>query len=236
MDSEKDLLELIAPSIKNLLEDTLESKFSIEKYNTIESNKLISDICFIFDLIKQNKSKTVFYFIDRKMMLNLIKVFSEKINNLDFNIEFLFSVIQELNLLIEQKLNRIIIKKTTYKDPEYKIVNREIIKGHQNQISDHNMTFKMCFFSSEKGDFIVAIPTQYQKTKEVKNTENKNYDLTEQSKSVLSAVQLIEMKKNVINSISEIRDLRGDADFLLRKAKAINDLTRMWFDINKEEN
>lgn len=235
MDLEKELLELISPSIKNLLEDTLESKFSIEKYKAIESNKLISDICFIFDLIKQNKSKTVFYFIDRKMMLNLIKVFSEKINNLDFNIEFLFSVIQELNLLIEQKLNNIIIKKTTYKDPEYQIVNREIIKGHQSQLSEKNLTFKTVFLSSDRGDFIIAIPNEYKKTKEVKTTENKNYDLTEQSKSVLSAVQLIEMKKNVINSISEIRDLRGDADFLIRKAKAINDLTRMWFDINKEE-
>lgn len=235
MDLEKDLLELITPSIKNLLEDTLESKFSIEKYNTIESNKLISDICFIFDLIKQNKSKTVFYFIDRKMMLNLIKVFSAKINNLDFNTEFLFSIIQELNLLIEQKLNHIIIKKATYKDSEYQIVNREIIKGHQNQLAENNITFKTCFFSSDRGDFIIAIPLQYQKTKIVKSSEAKSYDLTDQSKSVLSAVQLIEMKKNVINSISEIKDLRGDGDFLLRKAKTMNDLTRMWFDINKEE-
>lgn len=235
MDNIRDLLDLVSASIKEILEEKLEAKFSLGKIKTIETNKLISDICFNFTIVRKDKKQELFYFLDRKIMLNLIKHFSEQLNNLDFNTDFLLSVIQEFNIfLFDQKLNNFIIKKKTIdKSDEYQFLKISILKGHEHIISEQNIIFKSYFLSSNKGDFIVAIPLEYQK-----NTEKKEikHSIKDQSQAVLSAVQMIEMKKNILTSINEIKDLRGDGDFLLRKAKIINDLTNTLFEITKEEN
>ncbi|MFN8674191.1 MAG: hypothetical protein U0457_19175 [Candidatus Sericytochromatia bacterium] len=235
MDNIRDLLDLVSASIKEILEEKLEAKFSLGKIKTIETNKLISDICFNFTIVRKDKKQELFYFLDRKIMLNLIKHFSEQLNNLDFNTDFLLSVIQEFNIfLFDQKLNNFIIKKKTIdKSDEYQFLKISILKGHEHIISEQNIIFKSYFLSSNKGDFIVAIPLEYQKNTEKKEIKQ---SIKDQSQAVLSAVQMIEMKKNILTSINEIKDLRGDGDFLLRKAKIINDLTNTLFEITKEEN
>ncbi|MEK7432890.1 MAG: hypothetical protein AABZ74_07145 [Cyanobacteriota bacterium] len=236
MENIKDWLDVISPSIKEILEEKLQTKFSLGKIKTIDANKTISDLCFNFEIKKNNYKQNIFYFSDRKIMLNLIKSFSEQLNNLDFNTDFLLTVMIEFNnFLFENKLNNFIIKKKNIeKTDEYQFSKINLIKGHENNISETNITFKSCFLSSNKGDFIIAIPEEYQKKAEKK--EEKTYQLKEKSKSVLSTVQLIEMKKNILYSINEIKDLRGDAEFLLRKAKALNDLTKTWFELDKEDN
>ena len=54
-------------------------------------------------------------------------------------------------------------------------------------------------------------------------------------KSFLNASQLLEIKHVLLTTLTEIKDLRGDQEFLLRKANTLTELSKVWLELVKTE-
>ncbi len=251
MDLNKDLQQIFLVSLQNIFEEKFSTKFDIRQLKHLEIDSSINDIAVHFEIANQNINQKVYYFMDRKFTLNMIKSLISDIQTFDLNIDFILKIISELNNLVIQKksLNSLIIKKKIPdNENEYTITRPEIIKGYGNLLQDGSLAMSLFSFNSDRGDFSIGFLTQESMNKiKDKNTNNKAPKKTyspvfqgkenkdEFSSSLASTVQLLEMKKVILTTLNEIKDLRGDSEFLLRKSKAVTELSKIWFDILKEE-
>jgi hypothetical protein len=254
MDLNKELQQIFIASLQNIFEEKFPAKFDVRQLKHLEIDNSINDIAIHFEIANQNINQKVYYFMDRKFTLNLIKCLINDIQAIDLNNDFILRIITELNNLIIKKksLNSLIIKKkvTDKAENEYTITKPEIIKGYGSLLQDGKLSMSLFSFNSDKGDFSVGFLTEDSMNKiKDKNTGSKSPQKTytqvfhsKESKdefsgsgSLVSAVQLLELKRVVLSNLNEIKDLRGDSEFLLRKSKAITELSKIWFDILKEE-
>lgn len=248
MDLEKEFQVFFSSLLKSVLEEKLATKFNLKTEKIIQYEKSISDITVSFELSKENFNKRIYYFIDKKLMLNLTKEFITEIDTLDFSFDLFLSVINELNsYLLKNKLPEkvIINKKTANKlENEYNISKVEIVKGYSD-IPDHEKIKLLIFLlASPKGDISIGFAQDLIKdtsssskiSKKINVIQSKDSKEDFSANMMLSAVQLIELKRYVLTSLNEIKDLRGDNEFLLRKSKTVAELTKLWFEILKEEN
>lgn len=253
IDFGKDLQEIFIPVLKNVFEEVFPSKFEIRNPKTIESDKNISDIGIHFELSNPQFSQKLYYFFDRKFALNLTKALIHELESLELNIDFILKIITELNSIISRKKleeNQLIIKnKKHFKSGfEYNFSKTEILKGYDSPFPDGKISMNLYKFISNKGEFFVGFLTSesMKEIKEKNNTKNIKKGISHvfqkedkqdlnSSNSLISTVQLLELKKIVLTNLNEIKDLRGDSEFLLRKAKAVTELTKLWFELLKEE-
>ena len=252
MDLEKEFQVFFSSLLKFVLEEKLATKFNLKAEKTIQYEKSISDITVSFELSKDNFNKKIYYFIDKKLMLNLTKEFINEIDALDFSLDLFLSVITELNsYILKNKLpEKVIIKKkaTGKLENEYNISKLEIVKGYIDLAENEKVKLLVLPLTSAKGDISIGFAQGIVKenTTSSNNSNNssnkinviKSKDNKEDfsANMMLSAVQLIELKRAVLTSLNEIKDLRGDNEFLLRKSKTVAELTKLWFEILKEEN
>lgn len=248
MDLEKEFQVFFSSLIKSVLEEKLTTKFNLKTEKIIQYEKSISDITISFELSKENFTKRIYYFIDKKLMLNLTKEFINEIDTLDFSFDLFLSVVNELNnYLLKNKLPEkvIINKKTANKlENEYNISKVDIIKGYNDIPENEKIKLLIFLLASPKGDISIGFAQDIIKdninstknSKKINVIQNKDNKEDFSANMMLSAVQLIELKRYVLTSLNEIKDLRGDNEFLLRKSKTVAELTKLWFEILKEEN
>lgn len=232
----KEFQSFFVDSLKLLFEEKLSTKFNSKNPKIVEYQKSISDLTFTFNISKDQVIYKIYYFLDKKLILNLTKSFINEIDTLDIESDLFLHVINEINSnIVKSKISeKVIIRKKTKEklESDYVISKSERVLENENKLKLNLFTL-----SSNKGD--ISIGFQEDIIKEVKNVKSDIF--IEKSKkedfanSMMSTVQLLEVKKNILTSLSEIKDLRGDNEFLLRKSKAIADLSKLWIDILKEE-
>src|SRR5947208_986297 len=113
MDLGKDLQQLYISALQSILEERFSAKFEIRPAKNLETDKCINDIAVHFELIRPDFHQKIYFFIDRKFNLNLIKSMINEIETLDLNSDLTVRIINEVNHLIMKKklLNNLIIKK-----------------------------------------------------------------------------------------------------------------------------
>jgi hypothetical protein len=232
----KEFQSFFVDSLKLLFEEKLSTKFNSKNPKIVDYQKNISDLTFTFNISKDNVIYKINYFLDKKLILNLTKTFINDIDTLDIESDLFLHVINEINSnIVKSKISeKVIIRKKTKEklESDYIISKSERVLENENKLKLNLFTL-----SSNKGD--ISIGFQEDIINEVKNIKSDIF--IEKSKkedfanSMMSTVQLLEVKKNILTSLSEIKDLRGDNEFLLRKSKAIADLSKLWIDILKEE-
>jgi len=230
----QEIEEIYKLSLKNLLEEILLTKFNQKESKNIYTDKNINDFSIIFELNYKNNVFKILYALDKKLIINLMKVFIDKLESFDISNDLILSIINEFNLYLAKKNfldNNIILQnKKNNKDINYSFSKMEIIKGYDNFIPFGKLNISIYPLYSIKGDFILGfINSEISISKEEKIFINKK-----SKENILSTVELLEIKKSIISSINEIKDLKGDNDFLIRKAKALSELSRTWLEINKE--
>jgi len=265
MDLGKDLQTLYISSLQAILEDKFSAKFDIRHAKQLETDKCVNDIAVNFELQKTDSSQIIYFFMDRKFTLNLIQTFINEVDAMDLGSDFTVRIVNEVNNLILKKklLNNLIINKSVpdKTDNGYSIGHTEIIKGYGTPLADGKVTMGIVTVNSNKGDLSVGFltPESLKTIKEIRESKNRNRsskksfspvfqgkendsqrepwrkDDFQGSGSIISTVQLLEIKRVVLSNLNEIKDLRGDSEFLLRKAKAVTELSKLWFDILKEE-
>lgn len=222
----------------DFIEDRFSSKFELSDQKEVGASKIAKDMIFRFDI--DNTDQKMYYFIDQKFARNLFSSMIDEIENPEADDNLTFRVIEILNNKILEKLNNDF--KTIHS-----IKNTKLIEDNQSEFSNDNQLLLTSYLSSIKGSIFIAFTNQLiiKKDNIENNRKSQGVFLPNQiiqikekkdESSLLSAVQLIEIKKQVLTSINEIKDLKGDPDFLLRKAKTVSELTRLWLDIAKEEN
>ena len=232
----KEFQSFFVDSLKLLFEEKLSTKFNSKNPKIVDYQKSISDLTFTFNISKDNVIYKINYFLDKKLILNLTKTFINDIDTLDIESDLFLHVINEINSnIVKSKISeKVIIRKKTKEklESDYIISKSERVLENENKLKLNLFTL-----SSNKGD--ISIGFQEDIINEVKNIKSDIF--IEKSKkedfanSMMSTVQLLEVKKNILTSLSEIKDLRGDNEFLLRKSKTIADLSKLWIDILKEE-
>lgn len=232
----KEFQSFFVDSLKLLFEEKLSIKFNSKNPKIVEYQKSISDLTFTFNISKDHVIYKIYYFLDKKLILNLTKSFINEIDTLDIESDLFLHVINEINSnIVKSKISeKVIIRKKTKEklESDYLISKSERVLENENKLKLNLFTL-----SSSKGD--ISIGFQEDIINEVKNIKSDIF--IEKSKkedfanSMMSTVQLLEVKKNILTSLSEIKDLKGDNEFLLRKSKAIADLSKLWMDILKEE-
>jgi hypothetical protein len=254
MDLGKDLQPLYISTLQAILEEKFSAKFEVRQAKHLDTDKSINDITVHFDLIRPDFQQTIYFFIDRKFNLNLIKTFINEIDSLDLNSDLTARIINEVNHLIMKKklLNNLIIKKkiSDKTENEYSIGHTEILKGFGTPLSEGKVSMSVISINSNKGDLTIGFltPESMKNIKErgensqsSKKSYNKVFPGKEKKEDfqgsgiIISTVQLLEIKRVVLTNLNEIKDLKGDAEFLLRKSKAVTELSKLWFEIMKEE-
>lgn len=232
----KEFQSFFVDSLKLLFEEKLSTKFNSKNPKIVEYQKNISDLTFTFNISKDNVIYKIYYFLDKKLILNLTKSFINDIDTLDIESDLFLHVINEINSnIVKSKISeKVIIRKKTKEKLESDYV---ISKSERVLENEKKLKLNLFTLSSSKGD--ISIGFQEDIINEIKNIKSDIF--IEKSKkedfanSMISTVQLLEVKKNILTSLSEIKDLKGDNEFLLRKSKAIADLSKLWIDILKEE-
>lgn len=232
----KEFQSFFVNNLKILFEEKLSTSFISKAPKDIEYKKSLSELTFTFNISKDKVLHKIHYFLDKKLILNLSKVFINDIDTLDFESDLFIHIINEINLTIVKNniSEKVIIRKKTKDKNEnsYQVSKSERVLENEDRIRLTVFTL-----SSNKGDISIGFEEEIIKEK----TNIKKELFIEKSKkedfanSMMSTVQLLEVKKNILTSLSEIKDLKGDNEFLLRKSKAIADLSKLWLDILKEE-
>lgn len=232
----KEFQSFFVNNLKILFEEKLSTSFISKAPKDIEYKKSLSELTFTFNISKDKVLHKIHYFLDKKLILNLSKVFINDIDTLDFESDLFIHIINEINLTIVKNniSEKVIIRKKTKDKNEnsYQVSKSERVLENEDRIRLTVFTL-----SSNKGDISIGFEEEVIKEKSNIKTElfiekSKKEDF---ANSMMSTVQLLEVKKNILTSLSEIKDLRGDNEFLLRKSKAIADLSKLWLDILKEE-
>lgn len=232
----KEFQSFFVNNLKILFEEKLSTSFISKAPKDIEYKKSLSELTFTFNISKDKILHKIHYFLDKKLILNLTKVFINDIDTLDFESDLFIHIINEINLTIVKNniSEKVIIRKKTKDKNEnsYQVSKSERVLENEDRIRLTVFTL-----SSNKGDISIGFEEEIIKEKSNIKTElfiekSKKEDF---ANSMMSTVQLLEVKKNILTSLSEIKDLKGDNEFLLRKSKAIADLSKLWLDILKEE-
>lgn len=216
-------------------ENIFSTNFNISEKKDIDNlSKINKDIIFEFDFINYDFEQKVYYFIDKKFARNLFSYTIDDIPVKDMETDLTPKIISSLNEKVIHKI------KNDLKIDCY-IKNEQLLADIKNEIN-----LSLYYLSSLKGNIFVGFLNKvkpkieenlYSSKKFSGNYQNQIIQIKEKKdeSSLISTVQLLEIKKQVLMTLSEIKDLKGDPDFLLRKAKTVSELSRLWFDITKEE-
>ncbi len=231
------LSESFVKNFHNVAQDIFSLKFEISEQKEIDAGGLFKEITFTFDFGMEDISQKVYYFIDKKFARNLFSSMIIDIEDPQNEPDITSKIIKLFNERVLNKLNNDLKMQCSIK-------NSLLIKDSSQEFNKGKNTLSVYYLSSPKGCVFIAFTTRasFKKdTKEDSKIIKSNYTPIIQIKEkkdepfLLSTVQMIEIKKQVLMSINEIKDLKGDPDFLLRKAKTVSELTRLWFDVTKEE-
>jgi hypothetical protein len=231
------LYESFVKVFHNIVEDKFSTDFELSSKKEVDSFDMSTkDITFEFDFINHDFNQKIYYFIDKKFARNLFSAVIEEVNATELDNDLTTKIINLLNNKISDKINND-LKINCF------IKNGELLTDIKNHIS-----LSVYYLSSLKGSIFIGFVN---KTKPAIDNNNLHFSKKtsgsifqnqiiqikekKDESSLISAVQLLEIKKQVLMSLSEIKDLKGDPDFLLRKAKTVSELSRLWFDISKEE-
>lgn len=237
------LSESFVKSFHSFVEDIFSTGFELSKQKEIDASGLFKEITYTFDFGMEEINQKVYYFIDKKFARNLFSAMIIDIKNPEAETDLTNKVIKLLNDKVLNKLNNELKMNCTIKDSH-------LIKDTSKEFGKEKNTLSVYYLSSAKGGIFVAFTTRASFRKEFVLDENMKPNQNSYMQSPIiqikekkdepfilsAALQLIEIKKQVLTSLNEIKDLKGDPDFLLRKAKTVSELTKLWLDIAKEEN
>lgn len=236
------MLDEFIKTFQSVIEEKFNTEFELTNKKDLDPLNLHKDITFVFDFITNEFNHKIYYFLDKKFARTLFSVVINEIESKELNNDLTPKIINILNEKVISKLNKDLSLQALAKDGNLITnINTELNK---------DLLLSFYYLSSLKGGIFIGI------TKSSKNIiENSNLYFSKKASnsnsyqnqiiqikekkdesSLMSAVQLLEIKKQVLTSLNEIKDLKGDPDFLLRKAKTISDLSRLWLDVSKEEN
>lgn len=230
----------------SVIEDRFSTKFDLSDQRSLDASGMFKEITFGFDFSMADISQRVYYFMDKKFATSLFSAMISEIDNPQMDNDLTSKIINLLNTKILDKLNNDLKMQCVIK-------NGSLIKETNQEFVNEKNNLSVAYLNSQKGSVFIGFVSKASVYKEEKKSEADYAKELEYSKkssggllqkqiihkkdesSLRSAVQLMEIKKQVLVSLSEIKELKGDPDFLLRKAKTVTDLTRLWFDISREE-
>lgn len=235
------LYDEFVKAFHSIVEDKFSIDFELSPKKELDSLSMPKDVTFGFNFSNNDFNQKIYYFIDKKFARNLFSAVINEIESRELDNDLTPKIINLLNDKVVNKLNNDLKINAYAKEGS-------LLTDLNNEI-EKDISLSVYYLSSLKGGVFIGFVNKskpvidnsnlyYSKKTSSGNTfQNQIIQIKEKKDeaSLISTVQLLEIKKQVLTSLNEIKDLKGDPDFLLRKAKTISELSRLWLDISKEE-
>jgi len=218
-------LEVFKKTLKQTLEAIFQNDLTVENEKTFSGDKTINEYTVFFLLENKERVWKIFYTLDQNFLLSFLKLRIKDFELIDQEKVSLEKIFTELNKSVLFSADKEFNKSHYFHKPD-------IIRGIGKKLNEGNTVFNFIDFENKWGKFAMAFEENEQPAKNSKKDSNSENKMNNQ---VISARQLLEIKHVVLTTLTEIKDLRGDPDFMLRKAKAVTELAKVWLEVVKEE-
>ena len=218
MNIEFDFITPFYLGAKDVFEQMFKTQVNVSQISHIETSVTMDDITVDLELKSNNFSGKVYYFMSKSFVTNVLSIMMGFMSELDLESEMTRSALLELNNMITGKA----LTKLSEMGTNYNMSVPEVILGKGSKISEGKVSLSMVTLDSSGALFTIAFltssvenlvkPTTTAKvnTKEIAKVEEKSLD----NKTLLN-----QFKEVTLNSISEIKAIKGDSEQLLQKGE-----------------
>jgi CheY-specific phosphatase CheX len=248
MNIEFDLITPFYLGARDVFEQLFLSDVSVSDISTLETERTPSDITVSIDITSTSFSGKVYYFMNDSFVFTILNILLGYVPERDLNTEMTRSALLELNNMITGKA----LTKLSEMGTNYNMSPPEIIDGKGTQISLEPITLSEVTLTSKQDKFTIGFLTERldqvvtpskleDSGKPPISHRYQKYELSKsrpepepKKKEEYSNELIIKDLKNLtIAAINEIKDLKGDHDFLLRKNEAVANLATVLINLVK---
>lgn len=240
MNIEFDFITPFYLGAKDIFEQMFKSQVNVSQINHIETNVTLDDITVDLELKSNNFTGKVYYFMSKGFVTNILSVMMGFMTELDMNSEMTKSALLELNNMITGRA----LTKLAEMGTNYNMSVPEIILGKGSKMSEGNISLSLVTLESSGASFTIGFltssveklvkPTYLPRETTVPSvpatpvkqeipapvvTEQKNEAVSSDSVSTDNKALLNQFKEITLNSIKEIKNIKGDNEQLLKKGE-----------------
>ncbi len=244
MNIEFDLITPFFLGAKDVFEQLFLSDVSVSEISTIQTDRTQTDITVSIEITSSSFSGKVYYFMEDSFVFTILNILLGYVPERDLNTEMTRSALLELNNMITGKA----LTKLSEMGTNYNMSPPEIIDGKGSKMTMEPVSLSVVTLTSKQDKFTIGFLTErleqvvtpskledegkmpithrykkYEESKGKDTPKSKSKEKEEYSNDLL----VKDLKNLTIAAINEIKDLKGDHDFLLRKNEAVANLAKV---------
>ncbi|RYY00024.1 hypothetical protein EON78_02100 [bacterium] len=221
MNIEFDFITPFYLGAKDVFEQMFKTRVNISQISNVETNVTIDDITVDLEIRSSNFTGRVYYFMSKAFVTNILNIMMGFMSDLDLESEMTKSALLELNNMITGKA----LTKLAEMGTNYNMSVPEVVIGKGIKMSETNLSLSLVTLDSSGSFFTIGFLTSSVENL-VKPLSKDNQKKDEKTYALDNKSLINQFKDITTNTISEIKDIKGEPDLLVKKGEIVANLAK----------